>query len=83
MQSIKVLKGEDVVGHIPKQLAKTCNYILLAGERISAQVTRHRQNNRNNGLKIPCLFRVEAPKSKAIHAECMTKEYLERMNKKQ
>ena len=57
MQSIK-----DVVGHIPKQLAKTCNYILLAGGRISAQVTRHRQNKRNNGLEIPCLFQVEAPK---------------------
>ena len=72
--AVMVLKGEDVVGHIPKHLAKTCNYILLAGRRISAQVTGHRQNRRNDGLKIPCLFRVKAPKSKAIHAECIIKE---------
>ena len=75
------LKGEDVIGHIPKHLAKTRNYILLAGGGISAQVTGHRQNKGNNSLDIPCLFQVKAPKSKAIHAECMIKKYLKQMKK--
>ena len=44
--AVKVFKGEDVVGHIPKHLPKTCNYIHLAGGRVSAQVTGHHQNKR-------------------------------------
>ena len=50
---------------------------------MSASVIRHRQNIRNNGLEIPCLFRVKPSKSKAIQAECIIKKYLKQMNKKQ
>ena len=47
---------------------------------MTATVTGHRQNIRNNGFEI---FRVKAPKSKAIQAECIMKEYVKRMNKRQ
>ena len=80
---MKVLKGDDVVGHIPKQLAKTCNYILLAEGKVCATVTGHRQNKRNNGLEVPCLYRIKAPRSRAIQAEAVIKECQRRINKKQ
>ena len=35
---------------------------------MTATVTAHRQNKRNNGLEI---FRVKAPKSKAIQAKVL------------
>ena len=50
---------------------------------MSATVTRHYQNKKNNGLEIPWLFGVKPPKPRAIQAECIIREYLKQMNKKQ
>ncbi len=57
--------------------------MLLAGGKICVTVTGHRQNKRNNGLEVPCLYRIKGPRSRAIEAEGVIKEYLERINKKQ
>ena len=81
--AVKVLKGEDVVGHIPKQFSKTCNFILLAGGKISATVTGPRQNKRKNGLEVPCLYHVKATQERGKQAEAIIKEFQERITKKQ
>ena len=43
-------------------------YLFFFGGTMTATVTGHRQNKRNNCLEI---FRVKAPKSKAIQAEIL------------
>jgi hypothetical protein len=81
---VKVLKGKDVVGHIPKHVAKCATICFWPEEKsVLHAVTGHRQNKRNNGLEVPCLYRIKGPRSRAIEAGGVIKEYLERINKKQ
>ena len=73
--AVRLTKGQMTIGHIPRDLSKTCTFIILSGGVITAKVIGRHQNKRNNGLEIPCIYLVKGPRSSMVKAECIIKEY--------
>ena len=67
--AIKILKDGVIVGHVPRNFSKVFSYLLLSGTRITATVTGARQNLRNNGLEVPCKYKLKGPKSSMVKGE--------------
>ena len=57
--AVKVLKDDEIVGHIPRLFSKTCTLILLSGGSMIVCVTGKRENKRGKGLEVPCLVTVK------------------------
>ena len=64
--AIKLLKGGVIVGHVPRHFSRVFAYLLLSGTRITATVIGARQNLRNNGLEVPCRYKLKGPKKQLI-----------------
>ena len=60
------MKGNDVVGHIPRKISSLCYFFLSKGGRLECKVTGKRQHSIDlpqGGLEIPCLltFKSDSP----------------------
>ena len=53
--AVRLTKGQMTIGHIPRDLSKTCTFIILSGGVITAKVIGPHQNKINKGLEIPCI----------------------------
>ena len=50
---VKVLKENEVVGHVPRDISKYCTSALLYGGTKKFEITVKRQNKRGNGIEVP------------------------------
>ena len=48
---VKVLKDNEVVGHVPSDISKYCTSAILCGRTIKCEIAGKRQNKRGMGLK--------------------------------
>ena len=48
---VKVLKDNDMVGHVPSDILKYCTSAILCGRTIKCEIAGKRQNKRGMGLK--------------------------------
>ena len=48
---VKVLKENEVVGHVPRDISKYCTSALLCGGTIKCEIAWKRQDKREMGLK--------------------------------
>ena len=53
---------KKIVGHVPRIISKTITYALMSGGQLSLVVTGPRQNKRNNGLEVLCMYRCKGLK---------------------
>ena len=67
--TVKVLKNEDLVGHVHRELLCYCSFVLNSGGTMSANVTGARENRRGNGLTIPCKYKQKGPNTFLSKAE--------------
>ena len=51
--AVKVLKENEVVGHVPRDISKYCTSALLYGGTKKFEITVKRQNKRGNGIEVP------------------------------
>ena len=49
--ALKVLKENEVVGHVPRDISKYCTSALLCGGTIKCEITRKNKTNLGMGLK--------------------------------
>ena len=49
--AVKVLKENEVVGHVPRDISKYCTSALLCGGTIKCEITRKNKTNLGMGLK--------------------------------
>lgn len=55
--AIKVMKNDDIVGHLPKKISTLCSLFIRRGGLIKCEVTglkRYSQDLVQGGLEIPC-----------------------------
>ena len=79
--AVKVLKENEVVGHVPREISKCCTSALLCGGTIKWEITGKRQNKRGNGLDVPCKYIIKGPLHMISNVEMITKDYLSRTTK--
>ena len=60
---------------------KVFTYVLMFGGRIVSKVTGPKQNKRNNGLEVPCGYRIKGNKKCIENSECILQEILTRNEK--
>ena len=48
---VKVLKDNEVVGHVPSDILKYCTSAILCGRTTKCEIAEKRQNKRGMGLK--------------------------------
>ena len=51
--AVKVLKENEVVGHVLRDISKYCTSALLYGGTKKFEITVKRQNKRGNGIEVP------------------------------
>ena len=71
----KVLKENEVVGHVPREISKYCTSALLCGGTIKWEITGKRQNKRRNGLEVTCKYIVKGPLHMISNVENIIKDY--------
>ena len=74
--AVAVVKDDQIVGHMPKDISKLCASVLLSGGKINCTVTGKRENKRKNGLEVPCGYQVRGPKHRTEKIQCMIEEHL-------
>ena len=55
--AIKVLKNDEIVGHLPKKISMLCSLFIRRGGLIKCEITgsrRYSQDLVQGGLEIPC-----------------------------
>ena len=52
--AVKVLKRNEVVGHVPRDTLMNYTSALLCGGTIKCEITGKRQSKGGNGLEVPC-----------------------------
>ena len=77
-----VNKNNAIVGHVPKDLCKSCRYALCSGGKIPAVDTGRRENRKSNGLEVPCSYKLKGTKDVLLKVETTINEYFERTVKK-
>ena len=60
--AIILVKNNATVGHVPRDLCKSCRYALYSCGKIMAVVTGQHKHRRNNGLEVPCSYKLKGPK---------------------
>ena len=58
--AVAVMKGELIVGHVPRKISATCSLFLRRNRLITARVTDSRQYSRDlpqGGLEVPCVLK--------------------------
>ena len=78
--AIKLLKGGVIFEHVPRHFSRVFSYLLLPGTRITATVIGARQNLRNNGLEVPCRYKLKGSKSSMMKGELITNDICSRRN---
>ena len=78
--AVKVVKGTEIVRHVPRNYSRVFTYVLFAGGNVTSIVTGSRQNQRNNGLEVPCKHRLKGTKHSISNAECIIRDMLSRSN---
>ena len=73
---VKVLRDNEVVGHIPRDISKYCTSTLLCGGTVECIVIDKREKKCGNGLEVPCKYIVKGPKYVLTNIECIIKYYL-------
>ena len=79
--AVKVLKENEVVGHVPREISKCCTSAVLCGGTIKWEITGKRQNKRGNGLDVPCKYILKGPLHMISNVEMIIKDYLSRTTK--
>ena len=64
--AVKVLKNQAVVGHVPREISRYCNFVLNSGGTIGATVTGALENRRGNGGTV----QIQTEGTKAIFIKC-------------
>merc|ERR1719494_233667 len=69
--AVAVIRDDQIVGHLQKDISKLCAGALLSGEKINCTVTRKRENKRKNGLEVLCRYHVRGSKHIREKIQCM------------
>ena len=72
----KVLKKNEVAGHVPRDTSKYCTFALLCGGTITCEITGKRQKKRWDGLEVPCKYITKGPFHMILNVEKIIKDYL-------
>lgn len=59
--AVSVIKGHEIVGHVPREFSRAVWYFLHHGGSAYCEVTGHRK--RGNGLEVPCRYIFSGRKS--------------------
>ena len=59
--AVKITRSGRVVGHVQRVLSKIFTFVLAAGGKVEATVTGPHKNTRNNGLEVPCDYKLNGP----------------------
>ena len=78
---VKVLKENEVVGHVPRDISKYYSSALLCGGTIKCEITGKRQNKRGNALEAQSKYIVKGPFHMILNVEMIIKDYLSRTTK--
>ena len=65
--AVGVMKGETVVGHVPRSIAKTLWYFLGHDGAISYEVTGRRKHGK--GLEVPCVYKLVGEEKMVMKAK--------------
>ena len=76
--AVKVLKENEVVGHVPRDISKYYSSALLCGGTIKCEITGKRQNKRGNVLEVSCRYVVKGPFHMNLNVEKIIKGCLSR-----
>ena len=77
----KVLKENEVAGHVPRDTSKYCTFALLCGGTITSEITGKRQKKRWDGLEVPFKYITKGPFHMILNVEKIIKDYLSRTKK--
>ena len=78
--AVKVVKDNEVVNHIPRDLWKHFMSALLCRRAVECVIIEKRENKRGNVLEAPCKYIVKGPKYMFINIEHILKYYTGRTN---
>ena len=73
---VKVLKDNEVVEHMPRDLSKYCGPALLCEETVECVVLRRRENKYGNKLEVPHKYIVKRPKYILKNVESLIKKII-------
>ena len=76
--AVKVLKNQAVVGHVPREISRYCSFVLNSGGTMDAAVTVTRENRRENGMEVPCKYKLKGPKTFLSKAEYIIRDIVSR-----
>ena len=68
--AVKVLKNDEIVGHLPKKISTLCSLFIRRGGLIKCEVTgsrRYSQDLVRGGLEIPCDLIFEGKEKDTSH----------------
>ena len=67
--AIKVVNGEQTVGHLPREYSRIAWYFLARGGSITLEVTGHRRHYKQlcGGMEIPCCVRFSCSRKATIN----------------
>ena len=63
----------------PKSISKICSFILLSGGCMKLRVTGRRENERENGMEVPCTISIKRPFYAFVKAEPILKDLCKRL----
>ena len=66
---------------MPRVLSKILTFVLVAGGKVEATVTGPRKNTRNNGLEVPCDYKLKGPTHAMDRARLVIKNIVKRNQK--
>ena len=73
---MKVLKDNEVVGHMLRDLSKCCGPALLCEETVECVVLGRRENKYGNKLEVPHKYIIKGPKYMLKNVECLIKKII-------
>ena len=76
--AVKVLKENEVVGHVLRDISKYCTSALLCRRTIKCEIIGKKQNKCGNGLENPCKYIVKGPFHMILNVEKIIKDCLSR-----
>ena len=62
--AVAIMKSETTVGHIPREISKTCWYFFAHDGEICCKITGRRQRSilLEGGLEVPCVYTFKGKK---------------------
>ena len=62
--AIAIMKSEDIVGHIPRDISKICTTFIERGGKIECKITKHPRQQKDTmtkdeeRLEVPCIYKL-------------------------